>query len=396
MVSAASFIHSAPDDKKALSTDQSMLSLLTSAPCARSHHLLSTAAPAPQNVLRRPGDQSYGAASSAVRGVALEATAWKQPVLKEDVVTDPAHWSPARPSACSWNGNRSAFIPTSRFAVVRPLRTTATTAMGDLPRWDELRSPWTTNRPAWNDQYSPEQAFDSRSVAGHYGGVVIPFKDQLPGCGTCHSPAALEQSATGMIYDTSAGCGAYQSHGSGPGIVFDPIFGSGTRTGQALLERSDEEMVETPKNPFCGCGTCYSQARNGRTAAVLPWVSDRQPLEGATADAITSFPAASLELAGSGRRRRHLDKMAAAMAVRRAVGERPFACTWLFCARRFSRSDELQRHMRTHTGDKRFVCVTCTKRFMRSDHLSKHQRTHRSVVKQERASKGRTTRRTAS
>ena len=49
---------------------------------------------------------------------------------------------------------------------------------------------------------------------------------------------------------------------------------------------------------------------------------------------------------------------------------------WLFCGKRFTRSDELQRHLRTHTGEKRFACPVCNKRFMRSDHLSKHVKTH--------------------
>ncbi|NXN32687.1 SP9 factor, partial [Nycticryphes semicollaris] len=55
---------------------------------------------------------------------------------------------------------------------------------------------------------------------------------------------------------------------------------------------------------------------------------------------------------------------------------RPFVCNWLFCGKRFTRSDELQRHLRTHTGEKRFACPVCNKRFMRSDHLSKHIKTH--------------------
>lgn len=57
-------------------------------------------------------------------------------------------------------------------------------------------------------------------------------------------------------------------------------------------------------------------------------------------------------------------------------GERPFVCNWVFCGKRFTRSDELQRHRRTHTGEKRFQCPECNKKFMRSDHLSKHIRTH--------------------
>ncbi|XP_029904773.1 Krueppel-like factor 16 isoform X2 [Myripristis murdjan] len=56
--------------------------------------------------------------------------------------------------------------------------------------------------------------------------------------------------------------------------------------------------------------------------------------------------------------------------------ERPFPCTWPSCEKRFARSDELARHTRTHTGEKRFICPLCEKRFMRSDHLLKHARRH--------------------
>ncbi|KAG9352168.1 hypothetical protein JZ751_020581 [Albula glossodonta] len=57
-------------------------------------------------------------------------------------------------------------------------------------------------------------------------------------------------------------------------------------------------------------------------------------------------------------------------------GERPFPCTWPDCNKKFARSDELARHYRTHTGEKKFGCPLCDKRFMRSDHLTKHARRH--------------------
>lgn len=63
------------------------------------------------------------------------------------------------------------------------------------------------------------------------------------------------------------------------------------------------------------------------------------------------------------------------------IGEKPFSCSWDGCDKKFARSDELSRHRRTHTGEKKFVCPVCDRRFMRSDHLTKHARRHMTTKK---------------
>merc|ERR1712212_1224671 len=54
--------------------------------------------------------------------------------------------------------------------------------------------------------------------------------------------------------------------------------------------------------------------------------------------------------------------------------ERPYPCT--VCHRSFEHSGKLHRHMRTHTGEKPYVCTSCNKGFTCSKQLKVHMRTH--------------------
>ena len=68
-----------------------------------------------------------------------------------------------------------------------------------------------------------------------------------------------------------------------------------------------------------------------------------------------------------------------------SLGERPYTCPVDGCDKRFARSDELSRHRRAHSGEKKFACALCGHRFVRSDHLVKHETRHHKRMFKERS-----------
>ncbi|XP_077597792.1 uncharacterized protein LOC144213289 [Stigmatopora nigra] len=154
----------------------------------------------------------------------------------------------------------------------------------------------------------------------------------------------------------------------------------GESAGYPVTPSTPDFVIEVPLSQDGGRG----EAKGPEVKREEDWEAERVKTAPSTLDPELlssllqgAFPTAHLGgVPAGGKSSRKARGSVAKSGAKSKAKAKAFPCSVEGCERRFSRSDELNRHVRVHTGQKPFQCGVCARSFSRSDHLTTHTRTH--------------------